>query len=66
MKLDRNQNVENDLTFWGRFLSRGAQTINIGHQHVEDLLLSGAFLTVEVVEEEDTGGTRQNQNPKAA
>jgi hypothetical protein len=66
MKLDRNQNVENDLTFWGRFLSRGAQTINIGDQHVEDLLLSGAFLTVEVVEEEDAGGTRQNQNPKAA
>ena len=66
MKLDRNQNVENDLTFWGRFLSRGAQTINIGQHHVEDLLLAGSFLTVEVIEEEDDGESRQSQNPKAA
>lgn len=66
MKLDRNQNVENDLTFWGRFLSKGSQTINIGQQHVEDLLLSGSFLSVEVIEEEDANGARQSQNPKAA
>jgi hypothetical protein len=66
MKLDRNQNVENDLTFWGRFLSRGAQTINIGQHHVEDLLLGGSFLTVEVIEEEDDSESRQGQNPKAA
>jgi hypothetical protein len=66
MKLDRNANVENDLTFWGRFLSQGAQTINIGQQHVEDLLLSGSFLSVEVIEEEEANGSRQGQNPKAA
>lgn len=66
MKLDRNQNVENDLTFWGRFLSQGAQTINIGHQHVEDLLLGGSFLNVEVIEEEEARGAGKSQNPKAA
>lgn len=50
IKLDRNANVESDLTFWGRFLSQGAQTINIGHQHVDDLLLEGGFVTVDVQE----------------
>ena len=66
MKLDRNQNVENDLTFWGRFLSQGAQTINLGQQHVEDLLLGGSFVSVEVVEEESAGAVDQRQNSKAA
>jgi hypothetical protein len=51
MKLDRNKNVDDDLTFWGRFLSEGAPTINIGQDHVDDLLLEGAFLTIEVPEE---------------
>jgi hypothetical protein len=51
MKLDRNKNVDDDLTFWSRFLSKGAPTINIGQDHVGDLLLEGSFLTVEVVEE---------------
>ncbi len=66
MKLDRNQNVDNDLTFWGRFLSHGASTINIGQQHVDDLLLAGSFMNVEVVEEVDGGAADQHQNPKAA
>jgi hypothetical protein len=51
MKLDRNKNVDDDLTFWGRFLSEGAPTINIGQDHVDDLILQGAFLTIEVPEE---------------
>lgn len=66
MKLDRNQNVENDLTFWGRFLSQGAEAINIGQQHVDDLLLSGGFLTVEVLEEESIDDGNQRQDTKAA
>jgi len=66
MKLDRNQNVDNDLTFWGRFLSQGAQTINLGQQHVDDLLLAGSFVSVEVVEEESGNAADQRQNPKAA
>lgn len=66
MKLDRNQNVDNDLTFWGRFLSQGAQTINLGQQHVDDLLLAGSFVSVEVVEEEGGNAADQRQNPKAA
>jgi hypothetical protein len=50
IKFDRNANVESDLTFWGRFLSQGSQTINIGSQHVDDLLLEGSFVTVDVQE----------------
>ncbi len=52
IKFDRNKNVEDDLTFWARFLSEGAPTINIGQDHMQDLILSGSFLTVEVPEAE--------------
>jgi hypothetical protein len=48
MKFDRNKNVEDDLTFWSRFLARGSPTVNVGQEHVSDLLLDGAFLTIEV------------------
>jgi len=51
MKLDRNKNVEDDLTFWGRFISGSSPTINIGQEHVNDLILEGQFLTVEVPED---------------
>lgn len=50
MKFDRNKNVETDLVFWSSFLGRGAETINIGHRHVDDLLVEASFLTVEVPE----------------
>lgn len=66
MKLDRNQNVDNDLTFWGRFLSQGAQTINLGQQHVDDLILGGSFVSVEVIEEESGSAADQRSHPKAA
>lgn len=51
IKLDRNKNVEDDLTFWGRFVGQGNSTINVGQEHVEDLILEGQFVTVEVPEE---------------
>jgi len=51
MKYDRNQSVESDLTFWARFISQGAPVINLGHGPVEDLLLEGAFLSLDVPEE---------------
>ena len=47
-KFDRNKNVEDDLTFWGRFIGSGQPVINVGQQHVDDLLLQGSFLSVEV------------------
>lgn len=50
IKLDRNANVESDLTFWCRFLSQNSQTINIGGRHVEGLLLDSSFVTVDVQE----------------
>lgn len=51
IKFDRNKNVDDDLTFWARWLSDGSPTINIGQQHVSDLILEGSFLTIEVPEE---------------
>lgn len=51
MKLDRNKNVDDDLTFWGRLLGSGGPTINVGQEHVTDLILAGSFLTIEVPEE---------------
>jgi hypothetical protein len=42
--------VESDLAFWARFLSKGSQTINIGNRYVDDLLLDGGFVTVDVQE----------------
>ncbi|HXX18636.1 MAG TPA: hypothetical protein VEJ46_04480 [Candidatus Acidoferrum sp.] len=50
MKYDRNKSVEADLTFWSNFLSRGNPTINIGGQHVNDLVIDAAYLTVQVPE----------------
>jgi SIR2-like domain len=50
IKFDRNANVESDLAFWARFLSQGGPTINIGNRHVDDLLLEGGFVTVDVQE----------------
>ena len=51
IRLDRNKNVEDDLTFWGRFISGSCPTINIGQEHVSDLILEGQFLTIEVAED---------------
>lgn len=48
MKFDRNPNVDSDLGFWARFLSRGGSTINIGQSGTADLLVDGAFLVLEV------------------
>jgi|SRR5215472_1928688 len=50
MRFDRNKSVEADLTFWSNFLGRGNPTINVGGQHVNDLVIEAAFLTVEVPE----------------
>ncbi len=50
MKFDRNKSVEADLTFWASFLGRGAETMNVGDLHVNDLLIDMSFLTVEVPE----------------
>jgi hypothetical protein len=50
MKWDRNKNVDDDLTFWGRFLSNGQPTINLGGIDVDNLIIDAAFLTIEVPE----------------
>lgn len=68
IKFDRNKNVEDDLTFWSRFIGEGQTVVNIGQQHVTDLLLETAFITVEVAEEdtairEESG---EDQNRKSA
>lgn len=50
IKFDRNKSVEADLTFWASFLGRGAETMNVGDLHVDDLLVDMNFLTLEVPE----------------
>jgi hypothetical protein len=50
IKFDRNKNVDDDLTFWGRYLSRGQPNFNIGGRDV-DILMDASFLTVEVLEQ---------------
>lgn len=51
MKYDRNQSVESDLTFWARFISQGAPVLNLGQGPIDDLLLEGAFVSLDVPEE---------------
>jgi hypothetical protein len=51
MKYDRNQSVESDLTFWARFISQRVPVLNLGHGPVEDLLLEGAFVSLDIPEE---------------
>lgn len=64
MKYDRNQSVESDLTFWARFISQGAPVLNLGQGPVEDLLLEGAFVSLDVPEEGlIDGDSDQDQMP---
>src|SRR3546814_13567289 len=41
MKLDRNNNVEADITFWSSVLVRGGETINNGQLHERNTAVSG-------------------------
>jgi hypothetical protein len=50
IKFDRNRNVDDDLTFWMRYLGSGQPTINLGGVDVEDLIADAAFVTFEVIE----------------
>jgi len=62
IKFDRNANVEGDFAFWARFLSQGAQIINVGGRYVEGLLLEGSFVTFDVQEGGlDDGSATQNR-----
>jgi hypothetical protein len=51
MKFDRNQSVDSDLVFWGRFIAQGAPVTNLSQVAEQDLLLEGAFLSLDVPEE---------------
>lgn len=50
-KFDRNKSVEDDLTFWSRFLSKAGPVINIGGNGVDDLVLSANYCQTEVPEQ---------------
>lgn len=66
MKFDRNKNVDDDLSFWGRYLGRGNSTVNIGGRDVDNLLLETFFLTIEVCEKgllEEPGNGSTNRLP---
>jgi hypothetical protein len=51
MKFDRNQSVDSDLVFWGRFIAQGAPAINLSQVATQDILLEGSFLSIDVPEE---------------
>lgn len=51
MKFDRNQAVDGDLVFWGRFIAQGAPAINLSQVDEQDVLLEGAFLSLDVPED---------------
>lgn len=51
MKFDRNQAVDGDLVFWGRFIAQGAPVINLSQVDAQDVLLEGSFLSIDVPEE---------------
>lgn len=48
IKFDRNKNVDDDLTFWARYLSGGQQTANIGGVGVDDLIIDFDYCSAEV------------------
>lgn len=47
-KFDRNKSVDDDLTFWARYLSGGQPSISIGGVGVEDLIIDSEFCSAEV------------------
>ncbi len=59
MRFDRNRNVDDDLTFWARLLSRGNPTIQLSCAGVEDLVLSASYQTAEVPE---SAGAKRHAN----
>ncbi len=48
IKFDRNKNVEDDLTFWARFLSNAGPVIDIGGLGVDSLVLSANYSQAEL------------------
>lgn len=52
IKFDRNRSVELDLSFWASFLGRDSQTMNLGDDLVDNLLVDLAYITVEIPESE--------------
>jgi len=57
MRFDRNKNVEDDLTFWARFLSAGSPSIRLPGLGVGDLVIDAAFLQFEVPETAGRGSS---------
>lgn len=47
-KFDRNKSVDDDLTFWARYLSNSEPVINIGGPGVDDLIVNSTYCQVEV------------------
>jgi hypothetical protein len=47
-KFDQNPNVDDDLTFWARYLSKGEPTVSLGNVGVSDLILDSEYCSAEV------------------
>ena len=62
IKFDRNKNVDDDLSFWARYLSGGHETLNIGGVGVDDLIIEFEFCSVEVPVQPQEGGSDESSN----
>jgi len=47
-RFDRNKNVDDDLTFWARYLAAGKPTISLGNTGVNDLVLAADYCAEEI------------------
>ena len=47
-KFDRNKMVEDDLTFWARYLGSGNAVINLGRGYGDDLVLGTEYVSAEI------------------
>jgi hypothetical protein len=53
MKFDRNKNVDDDLHFWLKYLSKNSSSINIGGNDIDDLILDNKYIENEIPIEEE-------------
>lgn len=54
-KFDRNKMVDDDLSFWVRYLGKGALIVNLGRGWGDDLVLSVDYAAVELPIDDNSG-----------
>jgi len=60
-RFDRNKNVDDDLTFWARFIGQGKAAVGLPAPGAPDIVMAMEYLTFEVIEPE-TASEHQDRN----